>query len=111
MMSDYFAPRKYHSYLLLRARLKEKTYKDYRHAVTRFVHWCRHENRYIDTLPQLDSALLDYFEWCYRSRLSKQLAINTLSGVISYRPEAKGHLPYAADALRGWQVLAPAVQR
>ena len=112
MSVEYLAqPRKYHSYHLLRARLKPKTKEDYRRAVARFVHWCRHENRIIDTLPQLDSALLDYFEWCYRSRISKQLAINTLSGVISFRPEAKGHLPYAADALRGWQTIAPAVQR
>jgi integrase len=112
MSVEYLTPpRKYHSYHLLRARLKPKTKEDYRRAVARFVHWCRHENRIIDTLPQLDSALLDYFEWCYRSRLSKQLAVNTLSGIIWYRREAKGHLPYAAEAIAGWQTLAPAVQR
>jgi len=111
MPGDYLAHAKYHSYHLLRARFKPKTRTDYRRAVARFVHWCHHESRVIDTLPQLDSALLDYFEWCYRFRLPKQLAINTLAGVISYRREAKGHLPYAAEAIKGWQVLVPSVQR
>jgi integrase len=111
MMSGYNVPRKYHSYQLLRARLKDKTFENYQRAVSRFVHWCRFENRIIDTLPQLDSALLDYFEWCYRSRLSKQLCINTLSGIIAFRSETKGHLPYAADAIKGWQIAVPSVQR
>lgn len=103
-------PNKYHSYQLLKARFKDQTRKAYRSAVNKFLQWCATERRNVKTMPQLDRALLDYFEWTYRNNGSRQLAINTHAGVIYYRRDVKGHLPFASEALRGWQAAKPSVQ-
>ena len=103
-------PNKYHTYHLLKARYKEQTRKAYRTAVNKFVRWCLAERRTAQNMSQLDRAMLDYFEWMYRNKGSRQLAINTHAGVIFYQRDVKGHLPFATEALRGWQAAKPSVQ-
>jgi integrase len=92
---------------LVEAAYAPSTLKRYKDAVLRFLSWCSDQDEDPSSPEQFDDLLTDYFHHLYESGLGKQLAHNTLYGILMHLPHLKHHLHLSSKSLIGWNKLHP----
>jgi len=95
--------------ILIEAAYASSTLSRYNDAVQQFLSWCSHQDRDPISPEQFDDFLTDYFHHLYALGSGKQLARNTLYGILMHLPHLQPHMRLASKSLVGWNKLRPAV--
>lgn len=94
--------------ILIEAAYASSTLSRYNDAVQQFLSWCSHQDQDPTSPEQFDDFLTDYFHYLFATGSGKQLAQNTLYGILMHLPHLKPHLHLASKSLVGWNKLQPA---
>lgn len=96
---------------LAMAALAPSTRAMYRRAALAFVGWLESVGEDPADFADLDVLIEEYLHlhWLGKHGHGKGFAANTVNGIIKLLPEAKGFLPRARAALKGFERLQPKV--
>lgn len=94
---------------LLDAGLAPATQRKYSIAVELFVNWCDENHLQPQSFDHLDELLTDYLHELYITYdgSMKSLASETLYGILTKIPRARGNLQTAQQCVKNWHKLHP----
>lgn len=89
--------------------MAEKSRKRYATEVLRYTEWARERKHSATSLVDLDESLAAYLNVTFvaKAGVGKDSAAMLLSAIPYFVPRAKGKLPNAHQALRGWRAIKP----
>jgi hypothetical protein len=103
-----------HTPTLLVASLASRTYTAYRRAVKLFLHYTQLKADELCQLTalQLDTCMSHYVQYLFNVHSNRSYAGHTIHGIAFFFPQFPAHaLHTATRCLRGWEKIAPSIQR
>lgn len=98
--------------LLVHAVQDDTNERTYLPSVGKWLDWCAAKGVVVDTLPQRDLALADFFaEMCYKLLKHPSVGKATLAGYVHLYPDHRSGLPFARRSLRSWRKLFGQLER